>query len=273
MTTLTNRLTWMLAALAAIIWTNSALAGPRGNRQISEERRAKLLEKYADEGIDADGDGVLSDDEIKAFREEHRQDQADRPNRGRKGPGDRAGRRDFAPFGRSGDTAGPMVGMALARLEVLAQPTPPEGFSLERFPEADADDDGMLSNEEWITFAGEARTKLIARLDNAIDTLDADDDGAVSDEELAALRAEHVAKVGEHVIARDPEADADGDGVLSVEEWQAHVLAFEPGDFPGPGHRGPGHKGPGHRGPGHRGPNGPHGFDRDGNQKPKGPEL
>jgi Ca2+-binding EF-hand superfamily protein len=263
-----NKLTWVLTAVAAIICTKAAVAGPQRNREISDERRAKMLERFADEGIDADGDGQLSDNEIRAFRKEHRGDRGkgkgDRPNHARR-EGRRRGR-GIAPLGRSGDVGSRGIGFALARLEVLNQQTAPVHFSLERFPEADADENGTLTDEEWLTFAGEARNRLVARLDNAIDTLDADEDGQVSDEELAALRTEHVNQVGDHIIERHPKSDTDGDGILSIEEWQVHVLAIDPGEFDGQRQRGPrGNRDFGQREFGRRG-NG-------GDAKPKGPEL
>ena len=74
---------------------------------------------------------------------------------------------------------------------------------LEHHPEADTDDDGVLSKEEARTF---------------IHSLHGDDHGM---DHTVTLSEEHLAKILEH----HPEADTDEDGILSKEEAKAFIHA------------------------------------------------
>ena len=105
----------------------------------------------------------------------------------------------------------------LQRLEMLNAETPPAEFDLARFPEADLDGDGQLSDSEWTTFAEQARGRVLARLLARMPEADADGDGTLNEAELAALKD----GIRERVLTRHPDADTDGDGVLSEAEFKA----------------------------------------------------
>lgn len=251
-----------LTALAIMLTAGIAEArGPRGKN--SERHRQRLLERFGDEGIDANEDGTLTREEIAAFMAENDM------------PMPRHHRRHRGPAGR--ERHGNPLARTLMHLDKLASETAPERFSLDRFPDADADGDGVLSDEEWQTFAAEKRSEVLARLldrlpgadanaDGVIDATeldalrqmvdqrrredvllrhpdaDTDGNGTLSDEELGAFEAERRTERRTRLLDRHPGADVDGDGVLSDEEVdafrQAHPRRDRPGKFRGRGHRG-----------------------------------
>ena len=53
-----------LTIVASLMMTSVALAGDEPITPIPEARQARLLERFGDEGIDADGDGVLTHEEV-----------------------------------------------------------------------------------------------------------------------------------------------------------------------------------------------------------------
>jgi hypothetical protein len=238
----------MLAALVfglAIVGATVALAGDGADKPIPEARQTKLLEKYGEDGIDANEDGVLTRDEVRAFFAERDDEWMPGPH-GRRGHGPRALRdgegfgpqgmrgkgpgpcgscdgEGFGPKGMRGKGPGPMGQMErmFERLEMLAAETPPEDFDLARFPRADANEDGELSQDEWTLFAEKARERMLSRLLKRHPGVDTDEDGSISDTELAAFAAEQDAKMRERILSMHPDADTDGDAVLSDEELEA----------------------------------------------------
>ncbi len=147
-------------------------------------RQAAILEKF-----DADGNGVLSEDERKAVREAMRERRAARP----RGP------------------------------EGAPPPSSPElrGKILERF---DADGDGTLSEAERKQARQAGQARQAARMRKMADT---DGDGEISPEEYRSARRKldpTTERAGPRRLP--PEArerilekfDADGDGTLSEEE-------------------------------------------------------
>jgi len=176
---------------------------------LDTEHQTRLLERFGDDGIDGDGDGVLTHEEARAFFQE-RFGELEIDAHG--GPG----------FGRHGGRRGPGEGMrrlgrTLHHLEMLESEAPPQQFTIERHPEADLDGDGVLSDEEWLTFASERRAEILARLVKRFPDADADDDGTLSPDELEVVKADIRARM----LERHPEADTDGDGILSEEEAKA----------------------------------------------------
>jgi len=170
-------------------------------------------------------------------------------------------------FGRGGPRrmAARHVGH-LAMLDLMLSEAAPEGFSIDKFPDADTDGDGALSDAEWQSFAADHKAKMSERMmlrDESIDTdasgdlddtelaayaeaqeaemkarmlerhadADTDGDGVLSDAELAAFETPWM----ERLIERVPEADLNGDGVLGRDEWAIHMLA----NGPAFGHGGP----------------------------------
>lgn len=186
-------------------------AEPTGQR----DRNARLLERFGDEGIDADGDGIVSRDEARAFF----QDKGIGRGHGRRGG---FGRHDRGSGHGPRDGRGPL--RALWRLEQLDADTPPEQFDLNRVPQADTDGDGVLSDAEWQAFAAAAKDKLIAQIAERHPEIDMDDDGVISDAELASFRETQRAAATTRIMERSPDADTDGDGTLSDEEFKAFHL-------------------------------------------------
>ena len=196
----------------SVTFASAALADDETDRPLCDERQTWLLERFGDQGIDADADGTLTRVEVRAFFADQRGDgfRGKQGKHGMKGCGHRGMRgRDPGPKGR--------VGGLLHRLETLNAETPPAEFDLARFPEADLDGNSELSESEWTTFAEQARERILARLARHVPGADADEDGAISAEELAALRAEF----RERFLSRHADADTDGDGVLSDAEFEA----------------------------------------------------
>ncbi len=206
-------------------------ASEPADRVRNTERETRLLDMYADQGIDADADGALTCDEVSAFF-------ADPANGPKKGT--RAGRRfrgqgrgrghghmgfgrgheGFGLFGRQGQGFGSQGGLRAA-FERLESETPPDRFNLERHPNADLDGDGALSSEEWRSFADARIDRMVERILDRHSEADADGNGKLSDEELASFIESREAIRNGRVLNRAPEADSDADGVLSSEEFDA----------------------------------------------------
>ena len=239
---------FVIPALAfSVVSTSTALAADDGDKPVPEAKQTRLLERFGDEGIDANGDGTLTCDEVHAFFADKDPDGIGRGHgkRGMKGrdgfrkdgmhgkrgcrghggfgKGDGYGERGPGHHGMKGRHGGPKgrIGGLLYRLEMLEGEAPPAEFDLTRHPEADLDGDGQLSDSEWTKFAQESRERLLGRLLKRMPEVDTDEDGTISDAELAAFKAEHEVKAREHCLAKNPEADTDGDGVLSDEEFEA----------------------------------------------------
>ena len=180
---------------------------------ISEAKLQRLLEKFGDEGIDANGDGTLTPEEAHAFL-------ADKHPEGMRGMCSKHGRHGMKGRGLHGRMGmGPKGGFGrlLKHLELLNAETPPEDFDLTRFPRADVDGNGELSNSEWTAFTDRARERVLARITTRFPDADANNNGRLDDAEIEALKV----KIREQCLAKNPEADTNGDGVLSEEEFAA----------------------------------------------------
>ena len=124
-----------------------SLAGeaPAGAR--CDERQAKLLERFGDQGIDGNEDGTLTRDEIMAFFADFDGGGfgKERGEGHGKGPHGRGMGRQHRGMGRGGPPhhgpgrRGPSL---LERYEALGSETPPEHFNLDRAPDADLNGDG-----------------------------------------------------------------------------------------------------------------------------------
>ena len=210
---------FLIAGLAWTITTAStAVADDGADDPIPAARQVKLLERFGDDGIDANGDGSLTHEEVRTFLEENfgdeRTPRCQRAERGPRGKGHRGMRGKHMGAGKG---PGEQLGGLLKRLELLASDTPPAEFDLERFPGADADGDGVLSNDEWKAFAAKARERMLTGLARRMPEADTDGNGVIDDAELAAIKDEMRARV----LERHPEADTDGDGTLSDAELDA----------------------------------------------------
>lgn len=210
--------------VTSLMFASAAFAEDEPASPIPEAKQARLLERFGDEGIDADGDGVLTREEVHTFFAD-----SDLPGMHRRhgphkmrGCGDCDGcgpRGKHGPRGKRGHHRGPggRLGMMLRHLEQLGSETPPPQFDPAKFSEADSDGDGVLSDTEWTAFAKQQRQRLLGRLAERVPRADADNDGVISDTELAELTA----WVAGRVLRRHPEADTNGDGTLSDDEWDA----------------------------------------------------
>ncbi len=226
---------WAAAGLfcASLLCVSTAAADDRADKPIPEKKQTKLLEQFGDDGIDADGDGVLTREEVTTFFKENpdlrpaRQEgwRGDRRG-GRKGGGKGAfGRGRGGDFGRGerpGKRArgGPAFGI-LEQLDRLDPEKVPDNDFLKRRPRLDTNDDGQLSADEWATFVEKRRGQLLGKLLKIAPEIDTDGDGEVSDEELQVFKAAKEAEQRARKLERHPEADLDGDGELSVEEFEA----------------------------------------------------
>ena len=232
--------------LGTITWISApAVAQGPPDGPLPDQAQERLLDRFGDEGIDADGDGVLTRTEVRSFFSEKRGPGNQGPLSGKRfgrhggkrgahgangpgfrGPGRRGPGHGGPGFGgpggprHHGPGGPPPLAMLLKRLEALSADSPPERFSLERFPRADTDGDGQLSDAEWRAFADEVRTRMLDKLLEHAPEIDADENGEVSDAELEAFAAEAKARHLERILDRHPEADTDGDGTLSNDEME-----------------------------------------------------
>ncbi|MHC4091269.1 MAG: EF-hand domain-containing protein [Planctomycetota bacterium] len=238
-----KQMSMMVAAAVAmsVAFVGVTFAAGEPTEPIPTAKQTKLLDKFGDEGIDADGDGVLTHEEVKAFfAEKYHPDDA-----GMHGlkEGKHQGMRGC--FGH-GMGKGKHHGM-MGRMDYGEMTEEHIAKMLKHHPEADADGDGLLSEGEFETFRAQRKEEHRAMVLEHHPDADTDDDGVLSEVEFEAFHAqrmeEHRAKMLEH----HPEADTDGDGTLSDEEARSFM-----GDHPdgfGFWHDGPaGHKGKGHGG-------------------------
>ncbi len=169
-----------------------------------DERQDWMLERFGDEGIDADEDGTVTQEEMRTFfARKHGEgtrgegEHAWRGMRGQwgkhggSGENSRWGKHPFGRRGMEGHQGDRMhrLGMTLHHLEVFAAETPPEQFDIAGHGEADLDGDGELSQTEWQTFAQGKRSEILSRLASHLPDADSDSDGTLNDEELEAVIA------------------------------------------------------------------------------------
>jgi len=214
----------------------------RRSRGLSPERQQEMIQRYP--GIDANGDGVLSSDEVRAFFR-NRQNAGPDGGSGR-GPdrqsGDagssRGGRHDHGPFGRRDDfrrrseeflkehpeadkNGDGRLSPDEAREYFQANPQALQQDMLRRHPELDTNKDGQLSDDELAaarsSFDERRRADTLRRFPQA----DKDGDGKLSDEEMQAVREQFAERWRQEMLQRHPEADTDGDGKLSDAEMNA----------------------------------------------------
>ena len=187
----------------SLMSAGAAIADDEPSEPIPEDRQAQFLKQYGDEGIDANGDGTLTRDEVRTFfAEKRKQGRGFRRDRGQRGPG---------------GSLDAMVNL-LRTLEMFSGDSPPEGFDVSRVRQADRNDDGELSEREWAAFAAPKRERLLARLAKLEPEADADKDGEISESELAALKSE----IRKRFLAEHPDTDTNGDGTLSEDELKAY---------------------------------------------------
>ncbi len=223
---------WAAAGLfcASSMCVSTAAASDPADKPIHEKKQTKLLEQFGDDGIDADGDGVLTRDEVSKFFEEN-PDLRPARQEGLRGGVHKGGDRGAFGRGRGGDfergdrpgrrARGGSIHGILQELDKLNPEEVPGNDILERRPRLDADDDGQLSADEWAAFVEKRRGQLLAKLLVLAPEIDTDGDEEVSDEELQVFKAAKEAEHRARILERHPETDLDGNGELSDEEFEA----------------------------------------------------
>ena len=218
---------------AFLMCVSTAAAADQADKPIHEKKQTKLLEQFGDDGIDADGDGVLTRDEVSQFFKENPDLRPARRERmrGDRGGVHKGGGRGVFGRGRGGDfqrgdrpgrrARGGSIHGILQELDKLNPEEVPGNDILERRPRLDANDDGQLSADEWAAFVEKRRGQLLAKLLVLAPEIDTDGDEEVSDEELQVFKAAKEAEHRARILERHPETDLDGNGELSDEEFEA----------------------------------------------------
>ncbi len=226
---------WAAAGLfcMSLMYVSTAAADDKADKPIPEKKQTKLLEQFGEDGIDADGDGVLTREEVTTFFKENpdlrparREGMRGDWRGGRKGGGRGAFGRgrggDFERGEHSGRRArgGSLHGI-LQELDKLNPEEVPDNDILERRPKLDTNEDGQLSADEWVAFVEKRRAQLLNKLLKMAPEIDTDGDEEVSDEELQVFKAAKEAEQRARILEQHPETDLDGNGELSKEEFEA----------------------------------------------------
>ncbi len=202
-------------AFSATVWAQRPDRPPRDNPQpIPDEKQAKLLETFGDEGIDANEDGVLTREEVREFF-----GMADAARRGHDGPGREHQRGDRGKGRRPRQDQRSMK--LLDQLEKLSSEEMPTDLDAKEHPRMDADGNGEISQAEWQQFVKNMRPRLVKQAIRRFPKIDADSNGDISAEELAAFKSAQKARLDAGFLKKNPDADTDGDGKLSEEELKA----------------------------------------------------
>ena len=190
-----KQMSMLVAATAAlsVVFAGVAVAASEPTESIPAAKQAKLLDKFGDQGIDADGDGVLTHEEVKAFfGEKHH-----RGATGMHGPkgGEHHGMKgccpgcpkDCCPGGMKGCCPG---GMRL-RMDYGEMTEEHIAKMLKRHPEADTDGDGLLSEAEFEACRAQRMEEHRAMVLEHHAEADTDGDGTLSEEEARVFMGDH----------------------------------------------------------------------------------
>lgn len=116
-----------------------------------------------------------------------------------------------------------LVAAGILALPVMTAAQPAERPGAEHFANADTDDDGLLSLDEFLTASA-----------SRLADVDTNADGVVTSDELESAGGRFAARVAPQRMER---VDTDGDGQLSLDELEtAHALHFERADGDGDGY-------------------------------------
>ncbi|MEZ6162904.1 MAG: hypothetical protein R3B67_00530 [Phycisphaerales bacterium] len=154
--------------------------------------------------FDADGDGILSEDERRAMRDAMRAEWMER-------------------FDLDGDGELSREERMAMRQSMFEQS--PRGQELMR--QFDADGDGVLNAEEQAAMEAYQEQQREQRRAEELAQYDTDGDGQLSREERQAQREEQSNRWGDAMRNAANEFDRDGDGVLSIEESQEAYQVFQ----------------------------------------------
>ncbi len=187
---------------------------------MAEEDKLPNFERFR-EKFDADGDGIISEEEREAARA-HMQERFGDGGLGRKGPG-MGHNRMLEKFDADGD--GTLSEVEKEEAHAFFQKRR-EQFMAERLAKFDTDGDGELSEEERaaarergreLRKPGDKGPRPARRHHERVKRFDTDGDGVLSEEEKSAAKAFRETRHAEMVTR----FDTDGDGVLSPEEREA----------------------------------------------------
>lgn len=213
---------WALSSVAAALGAAIAVtasAGPDERFPIDlEALRAEAAERF--NAADADGDGLVSNDEFAAV-----------DVRGLVGEGRKRGRGH-----RVGATASPGLDAERRRQRLEAKAEKLEGD----FAVADTDGDGRLSKEEFRSLPAAVRAERERerkeaqreRRQREFAIADADGDGQISSDEFHGLPAATRAERQRRLFSRQ---DADGDGMLTASEFPSMASRLARFDADGDG--------------------------------------
>lgn len=204
-----SRITLPLLALAGGLSVTATTARAREAQPVPEDVQQRLLDRFGDDGIDANADGVLTRQEIRTFIHDEFGD-VGAPRFAH------AGRR--RGFGRGQDPIGDALRM-IDRIDAKLAETQITDST------EDAETTDTLMATDKPARGERMRARLIVRLIEMAPEADANGDGTLDAQELADLRAAHQERVRSFILDRHPEADTDGDGVLSDEEFDVFVAA------------------------------------------------
>ena len=148
--------TVLVSAIAAsLVIVGTTWAGEDTDQQIPEKKLARLLEKFGEEGIDANGDGALTHDEVQAFFAA-KHPEGMRGKHGKRGKGKHSGAEGCGHHGKGQGHHG--LGDRWLDEDGAIKPRKQERL-MEKFGEQgiDADADGTLTAEEAHAFFAERR--------------------------------------------------------------------------------------------------------------------
>lgn len=204
-------------AAFAVVSVGVVLAVGEPTEPIPAARHAKLLERFGDQGIDADSDGVLTHEEIKAFfAAKHGHGEARKS--GRK-EGKHHGMKGCCPGGMKEGMHQGMMGC----MEYGKMTNEQRAKMLEHHPAADTDSDGVFSEAEFEAFRVQRMEERRAMVMEHHPEADTDQDGVLSQAEFETFRAQQMTEHRARMLDRHPEADTDGDGTLSEDEMRGFV--------------------------------------------------
>ncbi len=199
-----------VTAVLAGVLVGRVVAGADKHRPLTEEKKKDLLERFGDQGIDANSDGALTDKEVREFF-------ADKGHRCKKG--ESKGEAHHPKKAHQKHAWQPAH--ALHLLDMLESPAMPEKLTAKQLPEADTNGDGQISKEEWNAIVQKRKQETLGYLVKRVSGIDADGDGKLSSEELAAFKTKQLEEFCKETLSKHPDADADGNGALSDAELKA----------------------------------------------------
>ena len=172
-------------AACAVASVGVVFATGEPTEPILAAKHAKLLESFGDQGIDADSDGVLIHEEIKAFfAAKHGHGEARKTGCME---GKHHGMKECCPGGMKEGTHHGIMG----RMEYGKMADEQRAKMLEHHPAADTDSDGVFSEAEFEAFRAQRMEERRAMVMEHHPEADTDGDGTLSEDEMRVFVDEH----------------------------------------------------------------------------------